>query len=243
MKRYFLLLLISLMAINTNSFAAGSHTQDEANHDTVANSADASATNSTSVVVKTSCENGSACSIVADTTKQVLDIINKNPLSEQTISTIQEIVVPKFDFTLMTKYALGANWKVATPKEQTQLVELFKKLLIRTYSSAISKFKGSQITIVSSEADEKKAAVISKVILPNSENNQAIKVEYNLAKLPNSRTWKTYDVKIENASLVTTYRNQFNDIIQSSKVEGLIHQLQTKIDSLQKNKAPHSNQG
>lgn len=180
------------------------------------------------VTVTIPCIESSPCGVVSSTTQNMLSAINKN----STTSQIQAIVTPNFDFNLMTRYALGNNWKLATPDQQQQLVTLFKQLLIYTYSSAVSKFKGAQITIKSVDTKEKTAAVKSEVILPNSNNNQPIVVEYDLAK---TNGWKAYDIKIENASLVTTYRNQFNDVIQTSKVEGLIKELKSKIAGLQNN--------
>lgn len=185
-------------------------------------------------ITATSCDPDSPCAVVGDTSKKVLDAVNKGVPQSQTISLINSIAAPQFDFTLMTRYALGNNWKLATPEQQQQLVELFKQLLIYTYSTALSKFKGAQINITSSNIiDEKKAEVLSNVIMPSATgNNQPIKVEYDLAKPTGATTWKAYDIKIENASLVTTYRNQFNDVVQTSKIEGLIKQLQTKVNSL-----------
>lgn len=186
------------------------------------------------VIVNIPCEANSACAVVSETTRQLLAVINQDSSADQ----IQSIVAPQFDFVLMTRYALGNNWKLANPDQQAQLSSLFRQLLIYTYSTAISKFKGAQITILSADTDERKAAVVSKVVLPNSSNsNQPVKVEYDLAKLPGSNAWKAYDIKIENASLVTTYRNQFNEVIQSSKIDGLIKQLQTKIAGLEKAKS------
>ncbi|MBP9742479.1 MAG: ABC transporter substrate-binding protein [Burkholderiales bacterium] len=185
-------------------------------------------------VTAASCEADSPCRVVSDTSKKVLDAVNKGVPQNQTVSLINTIAAPQFEFTLMTKYALGNNWKLATAEQQQQLVELFKQLLIYTYSTALSKFKGAQINITSSTIDGKKAQVMSLVVMPSttSNNNQPIKVEYDLARLSSSSGWKAYDIKIENASLVTTYRNQFNEIVQTSKIDGLIKQLQTKVTSL-----------
>ena len=180
-----------------------------------------------------SCEEASPCSVITDTSRRALDAVNKGVTQTQTMNLIQAVILPQFDFTLMTKYALGNNWKLATPEQQTQLVDLFKQLLVYTYSSALSKFKNAHITITKSNIDDRKAAVISEVVLPNAGNGtQPVLVEYDLAKTSPTNPWRAYDVKIENASLVTTYRNQFNDVVQSSKIEGLIKQLQTKVSAL-----------
>lgn len=180
------------------------------------------------------CDVDSPCRVVSDTSKKVLDAVNRGVPQNQTVALINTVAAPQFEFNLMTKYALGNNWKLATAEQQQQLVELFKQLLIYTYSTALSKFKGAQINITSSTIDGKKAQVMSMVVMPNStsNNSQPIKVEYDLARLSSSSGWKAYDIKIENASLVTTYRNQFNEIVQNSKIDGLIKQLQTKVTSL-----------
>ena len=181
------------------------------------------------------CEDGTPCLVVSTTSREVLKEIN-----EKQVSAITDTVLPHFDFRLMTKYALGHNWKEATDEQQDQIVKLFKQLLIYTYSTALSKFGGAKIHITSSAVNPsgKTAVVVSMVSLPSSatnNTNQPVKLEYNLAN--NTGEWKAYDIKIENASLVTTYRNQFNEIVQKDKIQGLIRQLQTKVDSLKKTRA------
>lgn len=188
-----------------------------------------------SVTSTISCEVNSPCYLVKDTSDKVIKIINSGSLNKQSTLLITNIVTSQFDFTLMTRYALGNNWKNATPTEQTELVDNFKQLLVFTYSVALSKFKGAKININSESINNKKAIVMSQVLIPNGEEKpSAIKVEYDIAKTSESQPWKAYDIKIENASLVTTYRNQFNEIIQTSKIEGLIKQLKAKVASLQK---------
>ena len=188
------------------------------------------------IVINTDdCANGTACYVVANTSNRVLNTVNKGLTPSKTHSLIQTIVLPQFDFTLMTKYAMGNNWKLATPTQQDELVKLFQNLLIFTYSSALSGFRGAEISINNVSYRKNTAAVMTKVILPNTQSNQAINVEYDLATTSlesQSTIWKAYDIKIENASLVTTYRTQFNDIIQSNKVDGLIKQLQNKVANL-----------
>jgi phospholipid transport system substrate-binding protein len=185
------------------------------------------------VIVHIDCPLNSPCSIVRNTTKQMLEAVSEN----SSVAKNQNLVATQFNFDLMTRYALGNNWKLANGTQQGQLVKLFQQLLIYTYSSAIAKFDGAQITIISSTIKNKTAAVKSQVILPNANNNQPVAVEYDLAKITATSSWKAYDIKIENVSLVTTYRNQFNEVIQSNQVEGLIKQLTAKIAKLQSAKS------
>ena len=59
---------------------------------------------------------------------------------------------------------------------------------------------------------------------------QPIPLDYNLAKAADG--WKAYDVVIGGVSLVTNYRDEFNEQIKSGGVDGLIKALS------EKNKAP-----
>lgn len=228
-----------LLSIITSSLFTLSHAANSSAPVAAKSNASApsdAATTSSGVTVSVACSDGSACDLINDTSTKVLSAVNKGVPQSQTMGLIQTVIIPQFDFALMTKYALGNNWKLATKAQQDQLVDLFKQLLIYTYSSALSKFKNASININKASEDEKKASVITEVKLANNDknSNQPILVEYDLAKT--SGAWKVYDVKLENVSLVTTYRNQFTEVVQNSKIDGLIKQLQTKVDSLKANK-------
>lgn len=185
--------------------------------------------------------NDSGSQLVYRVTNRVFDVINKKDLNNNTIELIKNIVVPHFNFTLMTKYVLASNWSTLSENEQKEITVLFKNLLVNTYSSAFYKFKGMEVTITKEEekVKEQMTAVICQVVMSNlaeSEHKEQnpITVEYDLAKPANSSLWKVYDIKIENNSLVTSYRSQFNEIIESDGVTGLIKQLQNKINATKK---------
>ena len=228
--------ILFLIISNTTSYVFADTNSD---NDSATTSNIKTKTQSAVVVANTDCTDG-PCKVVFDTTTKVMNSVNRGDSSEKILA----IVSPKFDFQLMTKFAMGNNWKIADKEQKEKLVTLFKQLLTYTYSNAWSKFKDAKITITSTEitsvkdstSNKQTAVIISQVLLPNSADNQPIKVEYDLANTGSNNAWVAYDIKIVDASLVTTYRNQFNDIIQSSKVDGLIAQLQTKVANLKNKK-------
>lgn len=194
------------------------------------------------VVVATSagsCTDGTPCEVIKSSAQTLSDAVNQNISEKKAVSMIQNSIVPQIDFTIMTRLAMGAQWKQATPDQQTQIVGLFKQMLVYSYTNALSKLKGAQVSISSSTISgekQNKAVVNSSLKMPNNgdSNNQPINIEYDLAKIGSA--WKIYDVKIEKVSIVTTYRTQFNDEVQKDGVNGLIAQLQTKVNSLKGNK-------
>lgn len=194
------------------------------------------ADDATIVVTAKNCDANTPCNVIKTSGTVLSQAVNNNYSSKQTMSMIQNSILPQFDFTLMTRLAMGANWKQANTEQQTQVTNLFKQMLVTSYASAVSKFKGADVAITNSNIvgdKQNKAVVNSTITMPSSDSKaQPINVEYDLAKIDSA--WKIYDVKIENASIVTTYRSQFNEIIQKNGVDGLIAQLQTKVDNLKK---------
>jgi phospholipid transport system substrate-binding protein len=53
-----------------------------------------------------------------------------------------------------------------------------------------------------------------------------VEIDYSMAKTPDG--WKAYDVIVAGVSLVTNYRDEFNDEIKRSGVDGLIKKLTDK---------------
>jgi phospholipid transport system substrate-binding protein len=191
----------------------------------------------TVTVTAANCDTASPCYVIKSSAQVLTQAINQELSERQTMTMIESSITPQIDFVLMTRLAMGSNWKTASPAQQTKIVSLFKQMLVSSYSTALSRFKGAQVTINNSSIigdKQNKAIVTSTIALPSNgnSNNQPVNLEYDLAKINGS--WKIYDVKIENASIVTTYRSQFNDVIKDNGISGLIDQLQSKVEANKK---------
>lgn len=181
------------------------------------------------------CGTATPCYVIKNSVTQLSQAVNQNMSEQQSLNMIVNSILPQIDFNLMTKYVMGASWKKASSDQQLQITNLFKQLLVYQYSNALGKLKGAHVSVDSSVlAGEKqnKAAVKGtfKVVNNGNSNIQPINIEYDLARI--GANWKIYDVKIENVSIVTTYRSQFNETVNSSGVDDLIKQLQTKVQGL-----------
>ncbi|MDD3267189.1 MAG: ABC transporter substrate-binding protein [Burkholderiales bacterium] len=203
----------------------------------IAFSINAFAEDTTIAVNAKDCSDNTPCAVIKSSANMLSQALNGDASQKQTLSLIQNSIVPQIDFTMITRRVLGQNVKSATPEQLTQVTSLFKQLLVNTYSTALSKFKGATVVIASSTIDNSKpymGVVTSTVTMPHNDKAQPINVEYDLTNKTSNNTWKIYDVKIENVSITTTYRSQFNDIIQKSGIDGLIEQLKTKVNNNKK---------
>ena len=135
---------------------------------------------------------------------------------------VENNVVPLFDFAHMTRLAMARNWHQATPEQQTVLTEEFKTLLVRTYSTALARYRGEVV-----EFKPMRQAPKATEVTVRSEVRQAgterMTVDYEMEKTPAG--WKVYDVKVAGVRLVTTYREIFAEKVRDGGVEGLIKYL------------------
>ena len=172
--------------------------------------------------------------LVKRTTDEVLAIIKADKdLQSGNISKVVQLaeqkVLPHFDFERMTRLAVGRNWSQATPEQKQALTKEFRTMLVRTYSSSLSQYRNQTIEVKPSKvgAQDKEATVRTAVI---QQGGPPIPIDYAMEKMDSG--WKVYDVVIDGASLVTTYRGTFNDQIQKGGIDGLVKTLQDR------NKAP-----
>jgi phospholipid transport system substrate-binding protein len=168
--------------------------------------------------------------LVKTVTGQVIEII-KNDKDLQTgnvrkaAALVQEKVIPHFNFTRMTSLAMGQNWRKATPEQQKVLTDEFRTLLVRTYSTALSSYRNQvfEYKPMRMQPNDTEATVRADIKQSGAE---PINIEYEMEKT--DAGWKVYDMSIAGVSLVTTYRETFNNEVRNGGVDGLIKTLQTK---------------
>jgi len=168
--------------------------------------------------------------LVKSVTQDVISIVKQDQdiqagNQKKTIALVEEKVLPHFNFSRMTALAMGQNWRKATPEQQGLLVEQFKTLLVRTYSTALSSYRNQTIDFkpLRAQPSDTDVTVRSEVKQPGGE---PVSIDYSLEKT--SSSWKVYDVIVGGVSLVTTYRDTFTGEVRANGIDGLIKALSEK---------------
>ena len=128
-----------------------------------------------------------------------------------------------FDFTEITKRALGRHWLSASTAEREELVQLLTALLEKSYMGRIEQYSGERITWVDESVEGDLATVRTHFM---TRSGTPIPVDYRLARAGDR--WLAYDVSIEGVSLVANYRAQFTKIIQTSSTQALVEKLRAR---------------
>jgi phospholipid transport system substrate-binding protein len=168
--------------------------------------------------------------LVKQTADDVLTIIKNDKEiqagnQQRLFAVAEEKILPNFDFDRVCRMVLGKNWKSASPEQQATFQKEFRSLLLRTYASALGKYKDQVIEYkpMRSEPDAKNVSVKTQIL---QAGGQPVAVDYSLVKGANG--WKVYDIVIENVSLVTNYRSQFSNEIRQNGLDSLNKKLADK---------------
>ena len=150
--------------------------------------------------------------------------IEKNP--SFVYGLVDKILLPHFDFSKMSKLALGKNWRKATTAQRERFVGEFRLLLVRTYSTAMLEFIDGNIVFLPFRGDLAKKKVKVKMEIARLDGPtipMALSMYHNKQK-----KWMVYDVKIDGISLVTNYRSTFATEIRNDGMDKLIETLSTR---------------
>lgn len=168
--------------------------------------------------------------LVKQTTDEVLATLQANRAEIQQNpakvgEVVRTIVLPNFDFELMSRLVLARNWRTATPEQRQRFVQGFQELLIRTYATSLAQYSDQKVKYLPMQPspDENRAMVRSEILQPNG---PSIPLQYMLRQ--GSDGWKVFDVVIEGVSLVQNYRASFASEIQQRGIDGLIARLDAR---------------
>src|SRR5688572_18371245 len=147
--------------------------------------------------------------LLSTATTEVIAVIRQSREQSENPAKLAEVVearvLPLFDFSRMTQLAMARNWRLATADQQTALTNEFRRLLVRTYSAALTSYRDQRIEYrrVRSLPGDTDVTVKSDV----KNGTERMTIDYEMVKTPAG--WLVYDVKIDGVSLVTAYRESF----------------------------------
>jgi len=167
---------------------------------------------------------------VRKTTDKLIAIVSDPALKEpdkarEKATRIRKAVDERFDWEEMSKRTLARYWKRRTEREKEEFVDLFGKLLERTYLDKVEGYSGEKVLYVGERVDRNYGIVVVKIV---TKKDTEILVKYKLKK--KGGKWLVYDISIEGVSLVNNYRKQFNSIMTRSSYEDLVKKLRTKVE-------------
>jgi len=153
---------------------------------------------------------------------------NKRAPVQQRRRELREAIENEFDFTEMSKSALGYHWRTLSPQQRSQFTQLFTAFIEDAYLSKIQDYSGQQVRVLGqTPLGQSYTQINTEIVQPGK---SPIAVNYLL--LQKDGTWKIYDVTVDAISIIANYRNQFNRVINEKGFGQLMADLQAKQQEL-----------
>jgi phospholipid transport system substrate-binding protein len=171
---------------------------------------------------------GPATDHLRDGIERVLKVLEDPELrgADNTIrrkSAVARVTDEIFDFTEMSRRALGRHWDPLTAAERQDFALVFSELLKRSYFARLDEY-GSRKPVFRGETVEGGDVIVSTTL--DFSRGTTVPLDYAMHSL--GERWRVYDVRLDGTSLVANYRAQFSRIIRTSSYATLVTRLRTQ---------------
>lgn len=164
--------------------------------------------------------------VVQANADKIIAVLANDALSkDQKRQQVEDIVVSGVDFTTLSRLVLARNWSRFSPAQQQEFMTEFRRHLSQTYGRRLDAYRNEKISVVS-ERTESNGDVTVKSRIVRGGNGADVDLDYRLRKIDGQ--WKIIDFVIEQVSLVSNFRSQFQDIVASGGPEKLLAVLREK---------------
>jgi phospholipid transport system substrate-binding protein len=158
------------------------------------------------------------------TINEFVTILVNTPVAQLRASGLPQsalsLVFTRFDFSEMTKRSLGSHWESLGSAEQHEFVDAFTERVLRAYGRSVRASGDEKVQYAHELRDGDLATVQTKVI---SGSGDELPIDYQLHDVGGQ--WKVYDVVIDQVSIVSNYRAQFDRILTKSSVQELLQKI------------------
>ena len=163
---------------------------------------------------------------LATTMEATLDIMYldayKDYTSTQRQDAIRAIVEGKYDLEVLIRRAMARNWTLLSADEQMQVRNLIDQLIVKSFVEGMVG-KGRPILDCGAviEVSSKRIEVPVVISFPSG---KTFNVLYRFGLLKTG--WEIYDIVAEDISIVSNYRQQFDDHFRKENGARLIEKLE-----------------
>lgn len=167
--------------------------------------------------------------LIKQTTEKVLQLLQAHQSElkahpARIYSQVKSIVIPHFDFELMSRFVLAQSWRQASPEQRERFVKEFRRLLVQTYGYSLSQYSGQTVDFKGMQSSSSNRTIVRTVV--KQPDGPDIPVDYRLHKT--AEGWKVYDVILNGVSLVQNYRSSFHSQIRSDGLDRFLDELEQR---------------
>lgn len=138
------------------------------------------------------------------------------------VDVVETHVSPYIDYARLARLVLGSHWKSANPDQRSQFTEQLKQLVTRSYSAALPRLVGAEVTYQEPRLSKNGKRVVVRTKVSTTEGGR-LAVSYHMYR--SETTWRLYDLSVEGVSMMTTYRRSFAQQLKTGTFDALIEHM------------------
>lgn len=134
-----------------------------------------------------------------------------------------------YDFSLMSRVAVGAYWKGLDKAKREQLIDAFSRLSIATYAARFDGYSGEKFELVSSEKSVRNTMLVKTNLI----KSDGTPVALNYLTRTRDGEWRIIDVFLDaRFSELARLRADYTAVIKREGFDSLIETIEAKIKGL-----------
>ena len=133
---------------------------------------------------------------------------------------VREKLESSYDLDVMIRYAIGKNWRRMNKREQLEVLDLVKQLVLKAYVSGLDGKVRPLVTFGElTDIGKARIEIESTMVL----DTKTYYILYRLRQMDSG--WQIYDIVVENVSMSSNYRRQIDDHFRKGSAADLIARL------------------
>ncbi len=142
---------------------------------------------------------------------------------------LQPVMTGLYDFTLMSRVAVGGYWKELDEKNRTRLIDAFQRMSIATYAARFDGYSGEKFKIVSDEESVRNTVLVKTDLIKLDGSPVAL----NYLLRPTDGNWRIIDVFLDaRFSELARLRADYTAMIQREGFDRLVETIESRIIEL-----------
>lgn len=167
--------------------------------------------------------------VIADTGQRLFSRIAEDQESlkkfpELMRNIVEEELMPSIDYKYAAFKVLGKNLRKMTKEQREKFTVSMRSYLVRTYATALKKYKNQQVTFEPNKPTKGARIVGVNTVITDS-NAPEINITFQMRQNKKTKQWKAYDMIIEGISLLSSKQAEISKRIKKNGIEQVTLEL------------------
>lgn len=169
-----------------------------------------------------------AAGFIKGTGDQLVQVVNGGGSTDQKAAALAQIIDSRVDVNGIARFCLGRFWRVATPQQQQQYLDLFRRVLVSSIDAKLGEYKGVTFTMGRTVAQDTGNVVSTTINRPGQAPANVDWVVQNVNGSP-----KIVDVVADGTSLRLTQRSDYSSFIvhNNESIQALLDAMKKQVSS------------